>query len=77
MDRDLLATCPQASRDRWKSTALRAGKSRKAAIRLKCLECCAWQMAEVARCQIRDCALWGWGGQKVQTSVEIGERVPA
>lgn len=46
-ERDVLASCPPESRDRWKSTALRVGKSRKAAIRIKCLECCCWQQAEV------------------------------
>ena len=28
------------------------------AIRQKCLECCAWQQAEVLRCPAKDCALW-------------------
>lgn len=72
MDRDLLASCPADRRDRWRSTALRVGKSKKAAIRIKCLECCCWQEAEVRRCQIRDCALWGLGGQDVTLGVEIG-----
>lgn len=65
-NRDLLATCPQDRRDRWRSTADRAenGPSRRSsAIRLKCLECCNFQEAEVRRCQITSCALWGLGGQ--------------
>ena len=35
-----------------------SGRSRKWAIRLKCLDCCCWQAAEVRRCHIDDCALW-------------------
>ena len=34
------------------------GRSRRAAIRLQCLECCGWQSAEVRRCHIKDCPLW-------------------
>ena len=29
-----------------------------AAIRRKCLDCVVWQPAEVAKCEMRDCALW-------------------
>lgn len=61
--RDVLATCPQDRQDRWRSTASRVGKSKVAAIRIKCLECCCWQEAEVRQCQIVNCALWGLGGQ--------------
>lgn len=28
------------------------------AIRLKCLDCCADQQAEVRKCPIKDCTLW-------------------
>ena len=64
--RDLLATCPEDQRERWKSVAIRAEngpRQRDAAIRIKCLECCAWQAPEARNCQLRDCALWGLGGQ--------------
>lgn len=30
------------------------------AIRLKCLECCCGQMAEVRLCHIQDCPLWAY-----------------
>ena len=63
----VLATCPPDQRDRWQSTAEKAvngPRQRHYAIRTKCLECCAWQQAEVTRCQLRECALWGLGGQK-------------
>ena len=30
------------------------------AIRMKCLECCGGNSAEVRRCEISDCTLWPW-----------------
>lgn len=32
--------------------------TRAKAIRLKCLDCCCGNTAEVRRCEIKDCALW-------------------
>lgn len=32
--------------------------TRAKAIRLKCLDCCCNQQAEVRRCNIRECVLW-------------------
>ena len=32
--------------------------SRSKAIRLKCLDCCADQMAEVRKCPVTNCPLW-------------------
>ena len=32
--------------------------SRSKAIRLKCLDCCAGQSAEVRRCPVTNCSLW-------------------
>lgn len=32
--------------------------SRSKAIRLKCLDCCAGQAAEVRRCPVTNCSLW-------------------
>ena len=64
--RNVLATCPPDKRDRWRSIAIRAEngpRQRQAAIRIKCLECCCWQEAQVRRCELIDCALWGLGGQ--------------
>lgn len=34
--------------------------SMKAAIKLKCLECCCYQMTEVRKCTMTDCALYGF-----------------
>jgi hypothetical protein len=64
----LLATCPQEKRDRFKIRASRALTSKVTAIRIKCLECCAWNAVEVSKCQIIECALWGMGGQKKKRS---------
>lgn len=35
-----------------------SGRSRGAAVKLKCLECCNWQRNEVRDCTIGGCALW-------------------
>lgn len=32
--------------------------SRSKAIRLKCIDCCCGNMAEVRRCPVENCALW-------------------
>jgi len=35
-----------------------SGKSRGAAVKMKCLECCCWQRNDVRGCPIEGCALW-------------------
>lgn len=58
---EILATCPPEKRDRFEKRANRLAnrpQMKTNAIKLKCLECCAWQSAEVRRCEIRGCALW-------------------
>lgn len=37
-----------------------ANKSRKDAIILKCLDCCAGQRGEVYKCELTHCPLWQW-----------------
>lgn len=37
-----------------------AGGSLKAAVKLKCLDCCCWQMAEVRKCSMVNCPLYGF-----------------
>jgi len=67
MERNVLSTCPEDLKPRHESKAQKlreAPKTRSVAIRVKCLECCAWQESEVRNCQLFDCALWGLGGQK-------------
>lgn len=35
-----------------------SGKSRKAAMKIQCIECCGWQIAEVFVCADSGCSLW-------------------
>ena len=73
---DPLGTCPPALRRRYANHALKASRgSLVSMIRLKCLECCAWNSAEVRRCEIRGCALWlrARGMRKVKDLVTEGE----
>ena len=57
-----LSTLPQDVPRRWRShwlkLARQAAASYRAAVELKCLDCCAWQRTEVQRCEIRGCPLW-------------------
>lgn len=56
---DPLGTCPPERRRNYEKMAARATSgSFPAILRLKCLECCAWDASEVGRCEIRGCALW-------------------
>lgn len=74
--RDVLETCPAEKRERYAKRAAqvvdpdtKSGRpSKPSAIRLKCLECCCWQEAEVRNCKIYNCALWGLGGQAERES---------
>jgi len=57
---DPLGTCPPGRRSYYEKMATRATEgSLRACIKLKCLECCAWYLAEVRKCEIHECALWG------------------
>ena len=53
-----LATCPKESVERFRRRAELADTSYRAAVGLKCLECCAWDLPEVKRCEIVSCPLW-------------------
>lgn len=68
-----LATCPSSvpptKRRRWEALGRQAGKRYRAAVELKCLECCAWSRPEARRCEIQSCALWA-------ISARIFKRVP-
>jgi hypothetical protein len=46
--------------ERHQGTYLHAVTGRRAlkAIRSKCLDCMCWQMAEVAKCELKGCPLW-------------------
>jgi len=43
------------------------------AIRMKCLDCCCGNSAEVRRCHIKDCPLWRYrmGSEKKSVSEEV------
>ena len=49
---------PRRWRNHWRKLADQAATSYRAAVELKCLECCAWQRTEARRCEIRGCPLW-------------------
>lgn len=54
MPEDLAATWKRSAENRAKV----ADRQPKAAIMLKCLDCCAWQPAEIRKCELSGCALW-------------------
>ena len=57
-----LATLPRdvpgSYRRRWERLATQATTSYRAAVELKCLECCCRERTEVKRCDITGCPLW-------------------
>jgi len=56
---DPLGTLPPGGRSKYLPMLKRASEgSLPAMVRLKCLECCAWSPAEVARCEINQCPLY-------------------
>ena len=56
-------TLGESRRRRLRKLAQRAAASPRAAIELKCLDCCAWERPEVRRCRIVGCALWPFRGR--------------
>jgi len=50
------AKIPKVYQQNYK-TAI-SGKSRAAAVKAKCLDCCNWQRVEVADCLVEICPLW-------------------
>ena len=58
-----LADCPAKFRKLYRRAW--SGKSRQAAIRIHCLECCGWLSREVDRCSAPACPLFEYrGGRK-------------
>ena len=48
--------------------------SRSKAIRLKCIDCCAGNMAEVRRCPAVDCPLWRYRmGKEIRDNESLSE----
>ena len=54
----LPSNVPFSYRRRWERLAARAATSYRAAVELKCLECCAWERTEAKRCALNGCPLW-------------------
>ena len=59
----LLENVPQRWRSHWLKLGGRAATSYRAAVELKCLDCCAWQRTETRSCEIRGCPLWAVSGR--------------
>ena len=55
---DPLALAPEKAKARYAKTASRAHRQSMPAIKLKCIECCAYKHNEAKKCEIRTCALW-------------------
>ena len=47
--------------------------TRAKAIRLKCLECCCGQSAEVRKCHIETCPLWRYRMGREQKDIDFDE----
>ncbi len=52
------ADLPATRQRRCRKLAEKADHQYRAAVELKCIECCAWQRSEVKRCAVRSCPLW-------------------
>lgn len=55
----------------------KAERSRTAAIALKCLDCTAMQIKEIALCEIKECPLWIFRPYKAKENGEIVEIIDA
>lgn len=49
---------PDTKRRRWERLAGQAGRSYRAAVELKCLDCVCWVRTEARDCIVTGCALW-------------------
>lgn len=67
----LPSDAPPSYRRRWERLAGQAENSYRAAVELKCLECCAWDRTEAKRCELAGCPLWA------RSRRIFGQREPA
>ena len=62
MSFDPLATMPsdlpESQKRYYAKLAEKAPTQYRSAVKLKCLECCAWDRGEVKRCEVSGCPLW-------------------
>ena len=79
-----LAKIPTLYQGNYKSAM--SGKSKAAAIKAKCLDCCCWQRIEIANCSITSCPLHPYRPYRMakkslkapvagQLAEELGEKV--
>ncbi len=55
---DPIGLAPENARRRYAKAGLLAHQQPLKAIKLKCLDCSAWEHREAKRCAIRSCPLW-------------------
>jgi len=67
---------PPRWRSHWLKLARQAAASYRAAVELKCLDCCAWERTEARRCEIRGCPLWAASGRIFRRVRGAAERWP-
>jgi len=65
---------PRRWKDHWLKLAERAITSYRAAVELKCLDCCAWHRTEARSCEIRECPLWAMSRKIFGSSARSEER---
>jgi len=65
---------PRRWKDHWLKLAERAITSYRAAVELKCLDCCAWHRTEARSCEIRECPLWAVSRKIFGSSARSEER---
>ena len=53
-----LKLAPSGVKQKLARKAARTATSLRAAIEIKCIECCAWNRTEARNCEINTCALW-------------------
>lgn len=59
----MLATVPA----KYQKLAMKSRTSLKNAVKLKCLDCCAYEISEVRACHIVSCPLWPFLKRKVES----------
>ncbi len=54
----VMKTIPQKDRKRYERAVRDAPTSYRAAVKLKCLDCCCWHYPAAKSCDIESCSLW-------------------
>jgi len=68
-----MADMPKAYRKVYQRAM--TGRSRKAAMRAMCLECCGWQRVEVANCSAPNCPLYPYRPDRVPVGRVLSSQV--